>query len=97
MNVIQAYGAGIAVARQRRDVAGAEGFAVGTGWGDEIADRFFADFDIEILRSVYRGVRAALPKPHHGHRAGGAGSRSAVGVRNWRHRSNRGQMSVLSG
>jgi hypothetical protein len=44
---------------------------------DNAADRFFADFDIEILHSVERH-RAALPKPHLGHQAGGAGSRSAI-------------------
>ena len=29
-----------------------EGFAAGTGPADDAADRLFADFDIEILRSV---------------------------------------------
>ncbi len=35
----------------------------------------------EILRSVSRR-RAALPKPHLGDGAGGAGSRGALGARN---------------
>ena len=36
------------------------GFATGTGVADDITGRFFADFDIEILRSVHGGVA-----PHH--------------------------------
>jgi CheY-like chemotaxis protein len=56
-------------------------FAVGTAAGADAIGRFFADFDIEILRSVSRR-RAALPKPHLGDGAGGAGSRGALGARN---------------
>src|SRR6202035_2169805 len=56
-------------------------FVVGTTAGADAIGRFFADFDIEILRSVSRR-RAALPKPHLGDGAGGAGSRGALGARN---------------
>src|ERR1700681_3647643 len=56
-------------------------FVVGTAAGADAIGRFFADFDIEILRSVSRR-RAALPKPHLGDGAGGAGSRGAFGARN---------------
>ena len=37
-----------------------EGFAVATVAVDDAADRFFADFDIEILHSVDGGIA-----PHH--------------------------------
>ena len=56
-------------------------FVVGTASGADAIGRFFADFDIEILRSVSRR-RAAQPKPHLGDGAGGAGSRGALGARN---------------
>jgi hypothetical protein len=56
-------------------------FVVGTAAGADAVGRFFADFDIEILRSVSRR-HAAPPKPHLGDRAGGAGSRGALGARN---------------
>jgi hypothetical protein len=39
---------------------GRAGFAVGPGAADDAAVCFFADFDIEILRSVHGGVA-----PHH--------------------------------
>ena len=51
------------------------------GAGELREEAFFADFDIEILRSVSRR-RAALPKPHLGDAAGGAGSRGTPGARN---------------
>src|ERR1700692_2732788 len=54
-------------------------FAAATGAGPDIAGRFLADLDIEILRSV--AAPPAPPKPRHGDRAGGAGSRSALGAR----------------
>ena len=38
----------------------AEGFAADTGAADVVGDGFFADFDMEILRSVH-----ATPWPHH--------------------------------
>jgi len=56
-------------------------FVVGTVAGADAVGRFFAGFDIEILRSVSRR-RAAPPKPHLGDAAGGAGSRGALGARN---------------
>src|ERR1700751_5999409 len=56
-------------------------FVVGTAAGADAVGRFFADFYLEILRSVSRR-RAALPKPHFGNGAGGAGSRGALGARN---------------
>jgi len=56
-------------------------FVVGTASGADAIGRFFADFDIEIHGSVSRR-RAALPKPHLGDGAGGAGSRGALGARN---------------
>jgi predicted phage terminase large subunit-like protein len=56
-------------------------FVVGTAAGADAVGRFFADFDIEILRSASRR-RAAPPKPHLGDRAGGAGSHGALGARN---------------
>jgi hypothetical protein len=43
--------------------------------------RFLGDFDIEILDSVSGAFTAALPKPHLGARAGGAGSQCALGAR----------------
>jgi hypothetical protein len=52
------------------------GFA--TGLADDASVRFFADFAIEILRSVHGGVAPPPPKPHLGQQAGGAGSRSAL-------------------
>ncbi len=58
-------------------------FVVGTAAGADAVGRFFAGFDIEILRSVSRR-RAAPPKPHLGDAAGGAGSRGALGARNQR-------------
>ena len=61
--------------------AGCAGFEDGTDAADDAAVRCFADFDIEILRSVSRR-RAALRKPHLGDGAGGAGSRGALGARN---------------
>jgi hypothetical protein len=54
-----------------------EGFAAPPATVDEATERFFTDFDIEILRSVHGGVAPPPPKPHLGHQAGGAGSRSA--------------------
>ena len=57
-------------------------FVVGTAAGADAIGRFFAGFDIEILRSVSRR-RAAPPKPHLD-AAGGAGSRGAFGARNLR-------------
>jgi hypothetical protein len=61
------------------------GFAAEAGAADDATIRFaevgFADFDIEILRSVYGGVAPPLPKPHLGEQASGAGSRSALGAR----------------
>ena len=56
-------------------------FVVGTVAGADAVGRFFAGFDIEILRSVSRR-RAAPPKPHLGDAAGGARSRGALGARN---------------
>ena len=38
--------------------------------------RFFAGFDIGILHSGYGDLAPPPPKPHLGHQAGGAGSRS---------------------
>src|SRR5262245_38709078 len=61
------------------------GFAVAPAAADGPPDRFFvvfADFDIEILRSVQGGVAPPPPKPHLGQQAGGAGSRNPPGVRN---------------
>ena len=64
--------------------------------GADAVGRFFAGFDIEIPRSVSRR-RAALPKPHLGDAASGAGSRGALGARNnGQHRSNGARMPVLS-
>src|SRR6201982_1013382 len=54
-------------------------FVVGTVAGADAVGRFFAGFDIEILRSVSRR-RAAPPKPHRGDAAGGAG----ISGRPWR-------------
>src|SRR6516225_2680107 len=61
-----------------------KGFAAFTDDGDFVggdfaSDGFFADFDIEILRSTQRR-HAAPPKPRIGEQAGGAGSRSALGA-----------------
>jgi hypothetical protein len=53
-----------------------EGFAAGARAADAL-DEFFANFDIEILRSVECGIVAAPPTPHLGDEAGGAGSLSA--------------------
>ena len=39
-----------------------EGFAAGAGVADDLVGRFFADFDIEILRSVH-GVRRTTEAP----------------------------------
>jgi hypothetical protein len=50
----------------------------------DTVDDFFADLDIEILRSVQNGIVAAPPKPHLGDQAGGAGSLSASSARDWR-------------
>jgi hypothetical protein len=58
------------------------GLAIGPDVADDITVRFFADFDIEILHSVHGGVAPPPPKPHLGHQAGGAGSRSALSARN---------------
>ena len=44
----------------------------------DTVDDFFADLDIEILRSVQKGIVAAPPKPHLGDQAGGAGSPERV-------------------
>jgi hypothetical protein len=73
-------------------------FVVGTAAGADAVGRFFAGFDIEILRSVSRR-RAAPPKPHLGDAAGGAGSRGALGAPeiNAQYRSNGARMPVLSG
>ena len=70
---------------------------VGTVAGADAVGRFFAGFDIEILRSVSRR-RAAPPKPHLGDAAGGAGSRGALAPEiNGQYRSNGARMPVLSG
>jgi hypothetical protein len=45
-------------------------------------ERFLTEFDIKILRSVKAASDTAPPKPHLGHQAGGAGSRSALSARN---------------
>ena len=59
---------------------------------------FFLAFDIEILRSMQRGIIAASPKPHLGDQAGGAGSLSAFSARDWRqYRSVWAGRPVLSG
>jgi hypothetical protein len=54
-----------------------EGFEAGTNAADAV-DGFFAGFDMEILRSVSRGLLAAPPTPHLGQEAGGAGSLAHV-------------------
>ena len=64
----------------------------------DTVDDFFADLDIEILRSVQKGIVAAPPKPHLGDQAGGAGSLSASSARDWRqYRSICAGRPVLSG
>ena len=45
-------------------------------------ERFLTDFDIKILRSAKAAFDPAPPKPHLGHQAGGAGSRSTLSARN---------------
>ena len=55
----------------RLSAAGRAGFEDVTDAADDAAVRCFADFDIEILRSVQNGIVAAPPKPHLGDQAGG--------------------------
>jgi hypothetical protein len=57
-------------------------FAAGA---DGAVGAFVLAFDIEILRSMQRGIIAAPPKPHIGDQASGAGSLSASCARGWRH------------
>jgi hypothetical protein len=75
-----------------------DGFAAGTGAADDAAGRFFADFDIEILRSVDGGIA-----PHHRSPASAIepagqdlGAPLAPGFGR-QYRSNGGRMPVLSG
>ena len=75
------------------------GFAGGAGAADDNDGVLFADLDIGILHLVrFRAAHAASPKPHLGHRAGGAGFQIADGARNWRqYRSDGDRMPVLFG
>ena len=60
--------------------------------------RFDFGVDIGISSSIERRPSPPPPKPHLGHRAGGAGSRSATSARNWtQYRSVCAQKPVLSG
>jgi hypothetical protein len=72
-------------------------FVVGSLAGADAVGRFFAGFDIEILRSVSRR-RAALPKPHLAMQPAGQdlGAPLAPEI-NGQHRSNGARMPVLSG
>ena len=72
-----------------------EGFAAPPAAVEEAAERFFTDFDIEILQSV-----KAASTPHHRSPTSGrrGRTRSALSARNCRHyRSNPRGMPVLSG
>ena len=72
-------------------------FVVGTAASADAVGRFFADFDIEILRSVSRR-RAAQPKPHLGDGAAGQDLAAPLAPEiNGQYRSNNARMPVLSG
>jgi hypothetical protein len=53
------------------------GLATATGAAAVNAKRFFVDFDIEILAFSSAAKAPPPPKPHFGHQASGAGSRSS--------------------
>ena len=61
-------------------------------------DDFFADFDIEILRSVDSGVAPHHRSPTSAKKPAGQDLWALFGARSERqYRSNRGRMPVLSG
>ena len=75
-----------------------EDFDAGTGVVDDAAGRFFADFDIEILRSVHGGLVPHHRSPTTATRPAGQDLGASLPARNWpQYRSNRGRMPVLSG
>jgi hypothetical protein len=57
------------------------GFEAETGVLDDAVGRFLADFDIEILRSVNRGVAQHHRSPTSAIEPAGQGSLSAFGAR----------------
>ena len=74
------------------------GFAAEQPLRMSAAERFFADFDIEILHSVYGGVAPHHRSPTSAIKPAGQdlGAPSAPGT-DRQYRSNRGRMPVLSG
>jgi hypothetical protein len=73
-----------------------DGFAAATFDAVVAGERFFADFDIEILHR-FMAASAALPRPHLGARAGGAGSRERPRrPESRKYRSNQPRLPVLS-
>jgi hypothetical protein len=75
---------------------GCEGFAA-TAAALDPADRFLADFDMEILRSVDSGVAPHHRSPAQAMQPAGQDLRAFVAPKRGHYRSNHGRMPVLSG